>query len=364
MTSRERRAEASVVSEVYVAAMTSLGIKALGEAIILWGDVVAVPGKVAASGARWLDFALSLVGTRRAHARTLTIAYYRLARALHTGTSIHNPFAEGPEPDSVPLNELRDDFFNLVDALAPEVMDHTDEEIPGEHADSVQSNDDLPPAPEIEDEELIELERLDRLAEEIEAIEDAAEEEARIVLEALGPNNLESKLTIIHDDAPAKTVDKQREIARVDAGNQQAAAAQRVVMNGGRAPLFAVAEQDPKAIGFVRSSRTGTPCGWCAMLISRGLVLYKSEHSAQFTDDGDRYHDNCNCEAIPVFSEEHYNEDPQFDLNREYDELWPKVTDGYEGDEALSVWRRYFRQKRQEAQAAEAETPRTVQEAA
>jgi hypothetical protein len=132
-------------------------------------------------------------------------------------------------------------------------------------------------------------------------------------------------------------------------------------MNGGRSTVWNHMQRDKRAIGYIRLSRTGTPCGWCAMLISRGPV-YRSQNSAEYAD-GDKYHDNCHCYAEPVFSREQYNGSSTYELNRRYEELWPKVTRGLSGKAAVSAWRRFIRQE-QKAAAQEARRSTTsVQEA-
>jgi hypothetical protein len=86
------------------------------------------------------------------------------------------------------------------------------------------------------------------------------------------------------------------------------------------------------------------------MLISRGPV-YRSQNSAEFAD-GDKYHDNCHCYAEPVFTREQYSGSATYELNRRYEELWPKVTRGLSGKAAVSAWRRFIRQEQAAAQEA------------
>jgi hypothetical protein len=93
------------------------------------------------------------------------------------------------------------------------------------------------------------------------------------------------------------------------------------------------------------------------MLISRGFIaksvvgssLFKSaQGTGQFGDDIvtfgdlDLYHDNCQCYAVPIYSMAQLK-GAQFALNREYAALWPRVTRGLGGKDALTVWRRHFR---------------------
>jgi hypothetical protein len=62
--------------------------------------------------AAWLDQAVHLVLARREMSRDLAVAYYRLARALRTGTTIPDPY--NPIPTSVTMEELRFEFKRAV----------------------------------------------------------------------------------------------------------------------------------------------------------------------------------------------------------------------------------------------------------
>lgn len=90
-----------------------------------------------------------------------------------------------------------------------------------------------------------------------------------------------------------------------------AGAAIRHVLNGGRDSLLESVEQDREAIGWARAT-SGSPCGFCAMLASRGPV-YKSEKSGGFES-----HDSCGCTAEPLFDE--YADWP--DGAREFRKMW------------------------------------------
>lgn len=129
------------------------------------------------------------------------------------------------------------------------------------------------------------------------------------------------------------------------------------MLNSARGLPYALGEVDEKIIGWIRFSRTGTPCGWCAMLLSRAFMkkspaLYRTRASAgssvnsagEEAADADKYHNNCKCVAIPVFDLAQLNS-PLFDLNRLYATQWPKVTRGLGGDAALAAWRRFIRRE-------------------
>lgn len=358
MTAPARAAEADRASIAFQTALAQLGVATIEDALTLWQGVP--PARTAAVSAAWLRRAVFLVMTRRARSRDLAMAYYRLARALRTGRTVADP--RRPEPAFVTLGTLRREFAALAGppeptprapapaSTTPEPAEEAapDEATPAEPAE--QSSDD--------DDDRILVEQIEAIEREQERLERAAEDEARHALEELGPRNLDRKLADIDTTAPADEVDELRDDAHRRAGTRQAAAAERLAMNGARSHLWSVAQRDRRVVGYIRLSRTGTPCGWCAMLISRGPV-YKSNRSAEYAD-GDRYHDNCHCYAEPVYSREQYAGSTLYALNRRYQELWPQVTKGLSGKAALAAWRRFIRQQQASTQAAR---PERVQEA-
>lgn len=347
----EKAAEAAETALIFHAALTMLGFKTLANAIELWADVNT--GDVSSSSARWITRALNLVGIRRRQARRIAVTFYRLTRALQTGYTVHDPLATSEQrPIRVSLHDLRADFYDTVEELTPEIYGDQPQNIPGAHAATEEDFDEVPdPGPVPPDEE-IEVESLDGDP-DWDALDDEADSATRLDLTYLGPINLAGKLEKVDDNDPAVDVDQVRGEAHEDAGNRQAASAERNAVNGGRQAIQAMAAKDHRVVAYARVSRTGTPCAWCAMLISRGAV-YKTRQSAERGEDGDGYHDNCHCYAEPIFSVEHYDRDPRFDLNREYSELWARAMgEDDSDDEALTVWRRFWRNhQEQQAQAA------------
>lgn len=380
-------AEAEKAAIAFQAALLKLGVKTIAEALRLWRRVP--PTQAAQVADDWLDDAVHLIMTRRTISRDLAVAYYRLARALRTGTTVPDPY--DPIPETVTLAQLRFEFKRLTDSIdapaenAPKPVTVTPpttdtppppaeperptepvpepEPVPTEKPAETDPDPEPEPLASLADDTVIPIERIEGFDEdgdsERERIEREAEQEARIVLAALGPERLKRDVAAIDTTRPADEVDEKRDEAHSKAGSRQAAAADRIVKNGARAEIHSLADRDPRVIGYVRRSRTGTPCGWCAMLISRGLIFYKSEHSATYGSDGEKYHDNCNCYAEPVYSRKQYHTSDLFALNREYDRLWPIVTKGLRGKAALTAWRRYFRNAKKtgdsdtgEAQAA------------
>lgn len=79
---------------------------------------------------------------------------------------------------------------------------------------------------------------------------------------------------------------------------QAMAAAQRVVLNGGRRVVDKSALANPDSTGWRRVS-DGHPCAFCAMLVTRGGA-YKSEKSAGL---GRHWHKRCGCTVEEVFGD-------------------------------------------------------------
>jgi hypothetical protein len=339
LTTPAKQAEADRASTAFHVALVQLGAETVEESLALWQQV---PAGAETASREWLNTAVRLVRKRREFTRDLAMAYYRLTRALRTGATIRDP---RKDESSVTLGDLRREFRELATPQAGA----------GEAEDA--------------DEQVL-LEELDRLSEEQARIEKAAEEEVRIALEALGPNYKRRLIEDLDEGNPASEVDAARKEAHGKAGARQAAAAARVAMDGARSTVWTNASRDKRVIGYVRLSRTGTPCGWCAMLISRGFVkkgdgarqgdLYSSQKVAEYSD-GDKYHDNCQCYAEPVYSEQDIESSELFALNRKYGEQWPQVTKGLSGKAALSAWRRFIRTE--QAASRRRSTTTSVQEA-
>lgn len=111
-----------------------------------------------------------------------------------------------------------------------------------------------------------------------------------------------------------------------------AAAAVRLVLNGGRGTLVDAVEADPVALGWIRVT-DGDPCAFCALLASRGPT-FKSRGSAGF-----QAHDSCACTAEPVYDRN--TEWPG--RNREWADLYSEVAQGQPNP--LNAFRRAYEAK-------------------
>ncbi len=103
-------------------------------------------------------------------------------------------------------------------------------------------------------------------------------------LRVVGPYRLRSNL--------AKGVPMEQ--AAGQAATETAGVGMRAVLAGGRALITASASADPAVAGMQRRS-SGSPCHFCAMLVSRGPV-YTSERTASF-----KAHASCGCTPEPVY---------------------------------------------------------------
>lgn len=299
-------------------AMIVLGAQTMKDSIALYSDVPPIPNASTASAtAKWLTAAVAGVMLKRARAQAIALAYYRYERALLTGRTIALP---GQEQETT-LDRLK---FEFMHAVNPQITSYT----PGSNSTPIP------------------VDHIDGLDAALSSLETEAEAQTTENLQVLGPQNQDYNVRQIKStpETASHVVDSGRVDAHSRAGKRQAAAAERNAMNGARGPLYLVSSKDTAAMGWVRVSTTGTPCGFCAMLISRGVVY----RSAQTAGDQDLYHDNCHCIAVPVFSMKQYENNPLFSLNREYDELWQKNIAGkYSGSYALTKWRALLRKRAQ-----------------
>ena len=404
-TAEEKEADEAFAA--FQVALIYLGIQALQESEEDWQAVPPVRG---ATGGTWLKAAVRKVLNRSRLARDLAFSYYRLDRALRTGETIRTPY----HPDArVSLDDLRSDFRKQVLEHVPP----TRPDIPKPDRDIASSVRASSPGGK---KQLRAVTIPGLTSEWISQVEKDVEDEATTVLKALGPDGMSRQIArgesdlrklaenqsnarrvaakrkqaenlrrqareeaekaakeetppaaptpirrpTAQDDTPASTVEEVRKREHAKAGARVAAASDRIAKNGARSFLYEVGKADKKSIGWVRVSRTGTPCGFCAMLISRGLVFGKSKNGSYKNkkraevgpgvtirdgEEFDAFHDNCNCIALPVFSESHWKSSEAFALNREYADLWPKVTKGYGGRDALNAWRRYIERLNRES---------------
>lgn len=131
------------------------------------------------------------------------------------------------------------------------------------------------------------------------------------------------------------------ETAKVRAANAVAAKAQKLVADGGRAPLRQeVSQRRRGAVGYARVV-DADPCPFCAMLASRGAV-YRSDAFADstslFAGDGRfKVHDGCGCMLEPVYGRRAKDLPPGSD---ELARQWAEVASGQ--PDPFTAWSRWI----------------------
>ncbi|MFG3200371.1 hypothetical protein ACGFYT_30105 [Streptomyces sp. NPDC048208] len=89
-------------------------------------------------------------------------------------------------------------------------------------------------------------------------------------------------------------------------GKPLSATAAHVAKKGGREALANAREADPEVIGYYRKT-DADPCGFCAMLASRGAAYTEDRNTAKAgrkwsdQENPDQYHPGCNCQVLPLF---------------------------------------------------------------
>ncbi len=109
---------------------------------------------------------------------------------------------------------------------------------------------------------------------------------------------------------------------------KMAGSAAQLIASGGRDTLMAAVQSDPEAHGWQRVT-DGSPCAFCAMVASRGIVA-KDESGAGF-----EAHGHCGCTAEPAFEGSKVRPD-----NARFRETWNEATAGLSGGDALNAFRR------------------------
>jgi hypothetical protein len=325
-TTKQQR-EAAKVTRAFQAALAAMSAEAVAEALVLWADTP--PVQTTATATEWTAKAIVQILRGRRRTRELGLAYYRLHRAILTGKTIAD--TRRTEAKFVSIKQLEREFNAVI------------------------RGEPIPDEPSSPATEIVQVERLFDIKKVLDQLDQYTEDAATTSLEEVGPKALERANDKLDTSKPATEVDAAREEAHKKAGTSQAGVAQKHVANGARGVVYGLSKLDKEVIGWVRVSTTGTPCGFCAMLISRGPItkkdgdlggIYLSKASAGDTGDpADKFHPNCNCVAEPLYSLEQFNNDPLYALNRLYAEQWPEVTKGLSGLDALNAWRTFIRRQ-------------------
>ncbi len=366
--------EAYEVSNTFHVALALIGAGVYAALFALWSQVVTpTPGRAQVTATRWSTSAESIISHGRTDASDLASSYLMLHRALNTGYTMP-PRGGGSAPTS--LDELRRAFVEKVRDLAPSALRNNiipDPTPTDGHDDRVEvdppSGVYRPYSPNHWGGDLVVgVEEIDGLDAMLDTLDEWSAKETRNVLDDLGIKRLLLKLQELErpnipgpEDMPGLTpqqLDAAREEASAIVGRGVAAHGERIALNGGRQAEIAKGRRDPRVKGFVRvhfPEGDVNPCGFCALLISRGMdEIYSSKKIADGGANFDQFHAGCHCRAVEVYSASTYETDAQYALNREYRKLWDtEFRDQYAGNNAagIAAWRRLFRDRKAEARS-------------
>lgn len=108
-----------------------------------------------------------------------------------------------------------------------------------------------------------------------------------------------SHVHVTQDTTTSELPVEQRVAARLEN------ATQRLVLQPARDTIARNVEADPARPRYIRVPRGAKTCAFCVMLASRELGPsfrgYQSHQTALFKANGGKYHNHCDCDAVPVF---------------------------------------------------------------
>lgn len=300
-------------------------------------------------------------------ARLLAEAYYRLVRAAFTGYTLAHEGRGTGQGELLSLMELYEEFETLAFRAIPRSKhSETRSRMAAAGRGDEDALDGLVPDGDLEDPSdrfpTTDVEgdpitdegyRPSRTDERdwsvvrdivVEELEDEENEELQEVLDELDRRLEESRKAERRREReaarkPKATRQGQQDSARRRrslARTERATATMKAAQSGARDSINTMARKDPRALGWVRVPHHPTPCGWCLMLASRGIILYRSASSARSA-----WHENCHCTAEPVFSRDHYFTSPQFAKNRALHMIWQEQGFG-KGRQGERDFRNYF----------------------
>lgn len=361
--------EVRAVEEAHRAAQAHLGIAGALLAIRYWGDVS--PTQPAQTAGAWLVRSIRMIMAIRRKSRRLAIAYYQLARALETGYTLGLP-EYSDNPREVTMSGLRQQYLDLlleISALStePSSTDDPDEEWFESEVRELPQDD---PEGSLND-----LDLGSYIQELLDATEDGdsqvevddfdwpegmtEEEVDNAFLRILEDDVVEAanlKVEQLRDsEDPAGEVILRIETGHRSSGNVGAGKVDKFGVDAGRDVINYAQNNDERVMAVARGLGPN-PCPFCAMLASRGFV-YKSRSGAVTTrravtragnelgDTVRSYHDNCHC--YPIVRWIDASELPE--LNQYFQDMWPVVTAGYSGVDALNAWRRWMYAERRQA---------------
>lgn len=303
----------------------------------------------------WLDGLVDQILELRELSSELAIAYYQLARWIETGFSLGRPLDSGVRSGS----DLLQSF--VARAQAVEDIASSDTEIGRDISLALRSNKSHP------------LNTMS-LADAISSMSDGLEVDGRIGIDAFAWPSLSTterarktiRTSLSNGADVASRYKAAKDLADPDglsdklaealesAAKSGSSKADMLVMTAGRGIVDYAHNADKRMLMYARGT-SSNPCAFCAMLASRGFV-YATKTSATKSYQGGAmksYHENCHCFAIARWTDT--SKLPA--LNAYFESEWPKVTNGYSGEDKLKAWRRWLNKKRRESRAGSRAEP-------
>lgn len=383
------RAEVEAIEAAHRAAQARLGIAGAYLALLAWNSVSAV--NVAATAANWTTQLVRMTIALRRRSRKLAQAYYQLSRALQTGHSLGGP----PEGVQATLAGLRRNFLEQLNEVATMEgdadptgdadLDWFDSELRAAGTNAPRNARQASLAGidldgyiqnwlDAADDADADVE-VDAYAWPTDTPDGAIEDYMRKRLaDFIKERENAVRATREAEDAAFDATMQALEDEHERAGSDAAGRVHKTALDAGRRALDTAMRSD-RRIRSVARGLGPNPCAFCAKLASRGF-MYMSGRSATGTtarisqndnevgpvdrEGNDRYsaagirifHDNCNC--YPIYRWVDEAEMPLPERNAYFQEMWPVVTDGETGVDALNAWRRWLYAQRKEAAQSEA----------
>lgn len=376
-TAQELRA----VEEAQRAAQARLGLLA---AYLVLRDWSAEGGSVTETASGWISPALRIIMAVRRKSSRLARRYYRLARAIETGSTLGLPDSM-TEGSKIKMEVLRDEYREVLQEIADLGTDVTatdpDEKFFEQKAVASKpaakpksgTREELFSAVDLDsyiedwlqeiaddDGDFITVDPFDWAfsTEEVEGIKKAFEAAIKKDVIEVGDRKIKD---IRQSNANSGELVVRLEEQKDATGSAAAGRVDRYGINAGRDVIDLAAFRDRK-VRVVARGLGPNPCSFCAMLASRGFV-FRSKYTATAAKDKDgdikRYHDNCHCYPIVRFVD--VSELPA--ANQWLMAQWPIVTKGTHTKVARAVWRKWWRttglaelRKLDESQATESKS--------
>lgn len=345
--------ELDAVEEAYRAGIARLGVAVAYLTLKNWDTVSSAAPE--ATGAAWTDRTLRLILAVRWQSQRLATAYYQMARAVETGTTLGLPEYTS-DAAGVTLDGLRAHFVNILrevgelgagdmktdnpdyNWLASELLAA---DIGGGdlNARSIRFADtDIASYIQAllstaKDDRLVKVDQFNwprhmTLAEVEKAFK------ALLTKESVAVQAAKAKMVLADKEMDELLAQKMLDKQHADSGSRGAGWADWASVDAARTLVDYAYNADFRVKAYAR--KTGpNPCAFCSMLSSRGFV-YRTEGSAGANT---KYHPNCHCTVVVRWS----NDDDLPPLSQFYKDNWNEVTDHASGtNNKLNAWRKWL----------------------